>query len=505
MRILTHVTFHMVRGWLSATEEYYDGPVVYAGGGGEVTNETVPTGPFGPQIPFILGLFEQAAQLFNQGPQQAFPGVDAQGNVVEGGQLTPDINPNIQNTQDAVGGLAGGNIDQNQAIQQFLQQVAGGSADGGFGQSLTPQIQQGIDAQLGAGNNATSQFFGDQAQPAQDALAQIFGQDPSQQNIQASGTQGGATDASGAIQQLLGGGGGANPFLDQLVQGAIQGQVNSFNRNILPGISSEAQQAGQIGGTRQGIAEGIAGSDLSQQIANLSQGIRGEAFGTQVGAQGQAVSDVFGAQQGDQTAGIQAGGLNQQNFQQFIQSLLQGTGQVGTGIGTGTGQGLNAIGTGTAQAGNLFSGGNALDLQQMLGALGLIPGFQAGSLGQLGAVNQLGLQQFGLDQNAIDALQQQFEFNQNAPFDLLSQFQQFISGPFGSTVGDIGQNPSFQNPIPVQGAQVPAGPPVGISDPNPTLIPPAGAPPTFGGVAGQPSSFAPTPQQPIPQQQQVIV
>jgi hypothetical protein len=476
-----HLTFFTIR---CDTEEY-DGPVVYAGGGSDVTNETVPTGPFGPQIPFILGLFEQAANLFNQGPLQAFPGVDAEGNVVQGGQLTPDINPNIANTQQAVGGLAGGNIDQNNAIQQFLQQVAGGGTPGGqFGQSLTPQIQQGINAQLGAGNNATSQFFGSQAQPAQDALSQIFGQDPSSQNISATGTQGGTTDASTAIAQLLGGGGGQNPFLDQLVQGAAQGQINNFQRNILPGISSEAQQAGQIGGSRQGIAEGIAGSDLSQQIANLSQGIRGEAFGTQVNAQSQALQNILGAQQGDQTAGIQAGGLNQQNFQQFIQSLLQGTGQVGTGIGTGTGQGLDAIGTGTAQAGNLFSGGNALDVQQMLGALGLIPGFQAGSLGQLGAVNQLGLQQFGLDQNAIDAIANQFTQNQNAPFDLLSQFQQFISGPFGSTVGDLGQQPFFQNPIPTggqqqipnffpppQGSQIPQQPPLTGIAPPPQIQP----------------------------------
>jgi len=477
----------MVRGWLSATEEYYDGPVVYAGGGSDVTNETVPTGPFGPQIPFILGLFDQAAQLFNQGPLGAFPGVDDQGNVVEGGQLTPDINPNLANTQGAIGGLAGGNIDQNNAIQQFLQQIAQGGTPGGeFGQGLTPQITQGINEQLGAGSNPLTQALEGQLPAQAGAFEQIFSQQPT--DIAAPGTQGGGTDASQAIQQLLAGGGGQNPFLDQLVQGAAQGQINNFQRNILPGISSEAQQAGQIGGTRQGIAEGIAGSDLSQQIANLSQGIRGDAFSTQVGAQADTLQNIISAQQGDQAADIQAGGLNQQNFQQFIQSLLQGNQQISQGLGTGIGLGLEGVGTGTAQAGNLFSGGNAQDLQQTLGALGLIPGFQAGSLGQFGAVNQLGLQEFGLDQNAIDAIMNQFITNQNAPFDLLSQFQQFISGPFGSTVGDLGQNPNFQNPIPFNPAQFqgnagsgqpipgtspfPGGPP-----PPPQFIPPVGVAP----------------------------
>ena len=248
MKILTHLTFHIVRGWLSATEEYYDGPVAYAKGGSTTTveNEIVPTGPFGPQIPFILSLFEQAADIFNQGPLEAF------GNA--GQQITPDINPNIANTQQAIGQLAGGNIDQNQAIQQFLTQLGGGQSPGAeFGQSLTPGIQGGLQAQLGAGNNALQQFAAPQAGQAQDAFSQIFGQQAGP-GITPGGTQGGQADINPALATLLGGGGGQNPFLDQLVQSAVQSQTDAFNRSVLPGIRSEAQQAGQIGGSRQGIA-----------------------------------------------------------------------------------------------------------------------------------------------------------------------------------------------------------------------------------------------------------
>lgn len=484
MKILTNLVIRLkYSGFLWDTEDY-DGPVVYAFGGSSATTETVPTGPFGPQIPFILGLFEQAANLFNQGPQQAFPGVDAEGNVVEGGNLTAPINPNLANTQQAIGGLAGGNIDQNQQIQQLLQQLAGGQTPGSeFGQGLLPGIQGGINAQLdAAGNPLTGAASGQLANQA-GAFESIFNQNPT--DINATGTQGGAADASQAIQQLLGGGGGQNPFLDQLVQSAIQTQTDAFNRNVLPGIRSEAQQAGQIGGSRQGIAEGIAANDLTQSIGNTTADIFGNAFNTQVGAQGQALGNILGAQQGDQSAQLQAGGINNQNFQQYIQSLLQGTGQVGQQLGQGLGIGFDAIGTGTAQAGNLFQGGESLQLQQLLGSLGLIPGFQAGSIGQLGAVNQLGLQEFGLDQNAIDALMQQFQFNQNAPFNQLAQFQQFITGPFGSTVGDPGQNPQFQNPIP---------PPL-----NPNAIP-GGPPPPPPPLIGQapPPLALPNPQQPPP-------
>jgi len=408
--------------------------VALAGGGGTtVENDTVPTGPFGPQIPFILGLFNEAANLYSQGPPGAF------GN--EGQPLTPGVNPNIQNTQDAVGGLAGGNIDQNNAIQQFLAALAGSQNPGAlFGEQLTGLIQGGLGDQLNAGNNPLSGFYGGQGDNAAGAYGEIFGQgapgefDPGQ-------TQGAGTDVSGALGQLLAGGGGQNPFLEQLIQSQIQGQADSFGRNVLPGIRGEAQQAGQIGGTRQGIAEGIAANDLTTAIGNTTGQIYGNAFNTQAGLQGQAASDVLGAQNANQAAGIQAQGLNNQNYQQYIQSLLQGTGQYQSGLGQGLGLGYDAIGTGTAQAGNLFGQGNSLQLQQQLQSLGLIPGFQAGSLGQLGAVNQLGLQQYGLDQAQIDALSEQYYFNQNSPFNLLSQFQQYISGPYGSTVGNYSGSP----------------------------------------------------------------
>ena len=461
MRIFTSAVFNLRTGFGIFTRcENYEGPVAYAGGGSDVTNETVPTGPFGPQIPFILSLFDQASNLFNQGVPQAFPGVDPQGNVAEGGSLVPDLNQNLAGTQQGIGDLAGSNIGQNFDIQQFLQQLGGGTNVGAqFGQALVPGIAGGIGAQLNAGDNALSGAAGGQLGAQADAFSTIFQQQPGQ--IGTPITQGGATDASAAIEQLLAGGGGQNSFLDALVQSQIQSQVDSFGRNVLPGIRTEAQQAGQIGGTRQGIAEGNAANDLLTSIGNTTGSIYANAFNTQVGAQSQALQNILGAQAGDQSAFLQAGGINNQNFQQYIQSLLQGTGQVGSQLGQGIGLGLNAIGTGTAQAGNIFQGGQAIDLQQTLGALGLIPGFQAGSLGQFGAVNQLGLQQYGLDQASIDALSQQYYFNQNSPFNLLSQYQQFITGPYGSTVfGDnLDQNQQFQN------TQLP------LQDPVPQALP----------------------------------
>ena len=508
MRILTNIVIRIKYAGFRWDVEDYDGPVVYAGGGTEVTNETVPTGPFGPQIPYILGLFEQAANLYNQGVPQAFPGVDAQGNVVGGGQLTPDINPNIANTQAGIGGLAGGNIDQNQQIQQLLQQMITGQGPGQqLGQSLVPGIQGGISEQLGAGDNLLTGAAGAQLPAQAGAYETLFGQQPG--TTTAPGTQGGQADAQAAIQSLLAGGGGVNPYLDQLVQSAVQGQVDQFGRNVLPGIRTEAQQAGQIGGTRQGIAEGIAAGDLTKSIGNTTADIYGNAFGQQLGAQGQALQGILGAQQADVTAGLTAESLTNQNYQQYIQSLLQGTGQVGGQLGQGLGLGYGAIGTGVGQAGNLFSGGNALQLQQQLGSAGLIPGYQASSLGQYGAVNQLGLQQYGLDQAAIDALTQQYYFNQNAPFNLLSQYQQYITGPYGSTVGDyappygLPQPSPIQTPTPQVPPTAPGGQPGKGAQGSLQQVPtqPGGPPPTPPQFAPPPVGVAPPPQPAVNPQQ----
>lgn len=449
MRIYTWLHYDLKSGGAILHSETYEGPLAYAKGETTVENETVPTGPFGPQIPFILSLFNEAARLYQQGPPQAFPGVDAEGNVAPGGQLTPDINQNIQGTYDAAPVLAGGNIGQNTGIQQFLQQYAQSQNPGAqLGGELAPFILQGLQSQIGAQSNPLTQITGGQAGNVGQAYQSIFGQQP--QEVGAPTTQGGQANVAPALGQLLQGGGGTNPFLESLVQGAIQGQVNNFQRNIIPGIRTEAQGAGQVGGTRQGVAEGIAAGDLLNQERLLRENIYGNAFGQQAGLQGQAVSDVLRAQAGDQGAALQAAGLSNQAYQNYISNLLQGTSQVQQGLGAGLGLGYNAVGTGTAQAGNLFGQGNSLQLQQTLQGLGLIPGFQAGSLGQLGALNQLGLQQYGLGQNQIDALANQYYFNQNSPYNLLSQFQQYISGPYGSSVGNYQGSP-YSNIFPGYG------------------------------------------------------
>lgn len=103
--------------------------------------------------------------------------------------------------------------------------------------------------------------------------------------------------------------------------GAIQsglGQINrNFNRNIMPGINQNAAMTNTTGGSRQGVAQGLAMSDANQQATDFVQNMLSSNYQSgiqnQIGAQGAMNQGVqaglgaapqlsnlgFGAQYGD--------------------------------------------------------------------------------------------------------------------------------------------------------------------------------------------------------------
>jgi hypothetical protein len=61
-----------------------------------------------------------------------------------------------------------------------------------------------------------------------------------------------------------------NPYLQQAMQSAIRPITQNYQENVLSGITDQAVQAGQTGGSRQGIAEGIAGRSYLDTIGDVS-------------------------------------------------------------------------------------------------------------------------------------------------------------------------------------------------------------------------------------------
>jgi len=203
------------------------------------------------------------------------------------------------------------------------------------------------------------------------------------------------------------------------------------------------------------------------------------------------LSQIGGAQGLQGQFDLGAGGLNEQIRNAILGQALQGAGLSQSGLSTGT-----------SQIGNLLQAGNAQGLNQLFGSLGLLPGLQGSQLAQFGALNQSGLQQLGLDQTNIDDQIQRFFYEQNAPFNLLSQFQNFIGGSFGGSVGGNAQNLNFpgtetdifggggKGDITPPGTAPPVEPPPPTAPPGeipPNIVgdPPPGTPP------GTPPGFVP--------------
>jgi hypothetical protein len=174
----------------------------------------------------------------------------------------------------------------------------------------------------------------------------------------------------------------------------------------------------------------MAAQNLGDNTSDIIGRLFGQAFDTGAQMQQGAVNTIAGAQQGNQQAALQTGALNQQgaglglNAANSILNTIMG----------GTTAANTATSTGTAQAGDLLGTGNAQGMQQLFQSLGLLPQLQNAGLSQLGVGNQIGLQQLGQNQAGIDSDIARFFFNQYAPYAQLAQFQNFITGNYGSSV-----------------------------------------------------------------------
>ena len=117
----------------------------------------------------------------------------------------------------------------------------------------------------------------------------------------------------GAIGQLSQFANQYNPYINSQIQQFGQDIQQQF-REMLPAVGSQAQQAGQRGGSRQGLAEGVMGRGLMDQDARGVADMRSQAYGQQSAA-------------AQSLAGLTTQGLGQfQGLQQAGQAQLAGMG-----------------------------------------------------------------------------------------------------------------------------------------------------------------------------------
>ena len=82
-----------------------------------------------------------------------------------------------------------------------------------------------------------------------------------------------------------------NPFLQQQIGQLGQNIGQQYREQILPGIGSGAQMAGQRGSSRQGVAEGIAARGAMQAFSEGATGLQNNAYNQQLNA-AQALSGI---------------------------------------------------------------------------------------------------------------------------------------------------------------------------------------------------------------------
>lgn len=205
----------------------------------------------------------------------------------------------------------------------FLQQLRQGA------QGLQQQLQGSIGGlfDLGANLQNQGQDFINQIP----GLSQLLQQVPGGAQFAQQGAQGfgGGLDAlqqqtqgqTPALQALQNQALGQNPALQQQID-QLGTDINRQFQQQLPGITSQAVGGGQLGGGRQGVAQGLLGQSSIDAFQRGATQLRSDDIGRQLQAAG-----ALGGLQG-QAAG-QLGQLGGQGF--LGQQGLQQQGQLGAG------------------------------------------------------------------------------------------------------------------------------------------------------------------------------
>ena len=200
--------------------------------------------------------------------------------------------------------------------------------------------------------------------------------------------------AQGPMQQMAGQAGSAlesqlagtsGPELDSMVEAASRPVVNQFQRDVMPSIRRNAVATGGAGGSRQGIAEGLAAGELGQALSDQAVRVQDSQAQRQLQALGMTPqmmqaqtlpADVMRAvgseQQAQQQAEMDLPWQNLQRYQQLVGGQNWGQTQTAPGPqGPSTGQALlggaaqgaalgsvvPGIGTGLGAVGGAIAGG----------------------------------------------------------------------------------------------------------------------------------------------------
>jgi hypothetical protein len=195
-----------------------------------------------------------------------------------------------------------------------------------------------------------------------------------------------------------------NPYLSNVESAAISRLQDTSQQNINR-LGDQARAAGAFGGSRQGIAEGVALGEAARSAGELSGKLRAAGFDTASALLQADQANALRAALANQQAGVTTG---QANLDALMRAQLanQSAGLQGANLR------LNAAG----QLGNVA--------QQS----------QASRLQDAGLLEQIGMQRQGLQQSLLDEAYGQFLEERNYPIDMLNlRLGATSATPYGGT------------------------------------------------------------------------
>jgi hypothetical protein len=157
-----------------------------------------------------------------------------------------------------------------------------------------------------------------------------------------------------------------NPTMDGMIQSALRDGQRAVTEQVLPEINRSAGGTGNYNSSRTGIADGIVARGWSDQAADVSSQMRGQAYQAGIGA---SQNDTNAMIQALSSAGIQ--GLNMAQ----VGNAISNTGMAGLGQ--------------SAQINAAIQAMNAQNFQQQAMAATALNGFDQGALN-----NAIGKQEY---------------------------------------------------------------------------------------------------------------
>lgn len=302
---------------------------------------------------------------------------------------------------------------------QPLQRFAGFTGDQEAGFDATRQGVNVFRPELNLASQQTQNTFGrsgfNTAQPNFQQAGQYTAQSTNPTGINMAQPFLGAAGQSTAqnIGQYM------NPYTEQVVNRLGQMGLRTLNEQLLPGISDRMIAAGQFGGTRQAELMGRALRDTMEGIS---------------AQQSQALQQGFG-----QAAGLAQGDLSRYGT---LASTAGNLGIAQQGALAQAGQQMGALGQ---QMGSLYNADTANQLNAAQQMAAMAQQRQSQELAGAGALQQIGAQQQGLNQQNLDFARSEWERMQAYPqqqINAMTGALQGVAGAVPKTVEEVGVVPN---------------------------------------------------------------